>query len=169
MEYNSSSQLAKGMPKQFVINAKIVILCNDLPHGNNKSAKAMLSRTINHELRFKYREKLRVITRFVELNSSLNNQEREAVIKLLKENTNEATVDFNFRTMKKAIAFIKGNQREARMLFRATTDQDDTVEAYIRAEKEFPDNTSAQIDRFVELTSKKRRTFFYIKKKVRGR
>ena len=167
VQYKSKSKQVENLPEQFVMRAKIIILCNRIPNEKDISVKAMISRTIPYELSFSYAQKLSLCKQFVNANETLNEKEREQVIRILEENTNEATKDFNFRTMKKLIAFVKYNEGGAEELFNATTETDDDLAVYLEAIKNNPHSVTEQIIYFMANTGKKRRTFFRIKGRIK--
>jgi len=55
-QYSSKSDKAT-MPEKFVMNAKVIILCNHIPRENDSSTRAMISRTIFYKMGFSFERK----------------------------------------------------------------------------------------------------------------
>jgi len=163
-QYSSKSDKAK-MPEKFVMNAKIIILCNHVPKENDASTRAMISRTIFYKMNFSFSEKMRICKEFIESDKGIVQEHKEIVLKILDDEVSEATRDFNFRTLRKLVAFVQYNYVKARMLFKATTEIDELKQVYLEViEKSYVVKT--QIIMFMEKTGKSRATFFRTKKEV---
>jgi len=163
VHYNSSSKHLEA-PRAFVIRAKVIILCNSIPKAKDLSMRAMLSRTISYEFNLSYKQKLKICEQFINNDDDTTNDQKNEVIQLLKSHTNRATKDFNFRTMRKAIAFVKNNPDSAEELFKATTKEDELKAAYFQTLDS--KTVKEQVKKFQDLTGKSRRTFFNIKKLI---
>lgn len=166
VQYQSKSSRFH-IPYAFVMQSKIIILCNKIPRENDANTKAMMSRTISYDVQFSYKQKLEICEKFIKGRKDLNEGEQQTAIQLLKNNTSEATENFNFRTVKKAIAFVKSksNLAEATVLFQATTKVDWITQAFLEATNKAKVITQ-QIDLFMGWTGKSRRTFFRIKTRL---
>lgn len=165
-QYASKSDKAK-VPERFVMNAKIIILCNHIPKENDISTRAMISRTIFYKMQFSFLEKMRICKKFVIEDKSVSEDDKVIVLNILNDEVTEATRDFNFRTLRKLIAFVQYDFNKARMLFKATTETDELKEAYFNV-IERAKIVKEQINFFVEMTGKSRATFFRIKKEVKS-
>jgi aspartate carbamoyltransferase catalytic subunit len=87
------------------------------------------------------------------------------VLEILNTEVNEATRDFNFRTLRKLIAFVQYDENKAKDLFRATTEIDELKQVYLEVIKK-SDIVKTQILLFIEMTGRSRRTFFRTKKEL---
>lgn len=163
-QYSSKSDKAT-MPERFFMKAKIIILCNHIPHENDASTRAMISRTIFYKMGFSFEQKMKICKTFVADDEELIKKEKEMVLEILTEEVTEATRDFNFRTLRKLIAFVQYKKTKAKMLFKATTETDETKEVYLDVTSQ-TSIVKEQIFLFIERTGKSRRTFFRTKKEV---
>jgi hypothetical protein len=163
-QYSSKSEKAT-MPQKFVMNAKIIILCNHIPRENDLSTRATLSRVISYKMNLTFQEKMVICKRFVS-EEKIDEKVKEKVNFILDSKVNEATKDFNFRTLRKLIAFVQYDSEKAENLFEATTETDEDKEAYLKTIKH-SDIVNLQIQHFLELTGKGRATFFRIKRSIK--
>jgi DNA polymerase III delta prime subunit len=165
VQYNTKSNRATDLPSAFIMESKLIILCNKIPNGQDIGTRAMISRTIPFELTFSYKDKLRICEVFLNHNDTLNSRQKAEVLKLLKEKTSEATKDFNFRTLKKAIAYIKYDRSKAESLFCATVEEDELKKVYLES-KGMGDTITDQCRYFMRNTGMSRRTYFRVKKEL---
>jgi len=163
-QYSSTSDKAK-YPEKFVMKANIIILCNHIPKENDASTRAMISRTIFYKMSFSFNQKMKICKDFVADDKTLSDMDRKNILKILVDEVTEATRDFNFRTLKKLIAFVQYNKKKAIDLFRATTETDELKQAYLKVITK-SDVVKTQILLFIELTGRSRRTFFRTKKEM---
>jgi len=163
-QYSSKSDKAT-MPEKFIMNAKIIILCNHIPKENDVSTRAMISRTIFYNMGFTFEEKVTICENFIDKDKEIEEYFKYKIKRILWEEVTEATRDFNFRTLRKLIAFVQYDENKARELFRATTEIDEMKQIYLEVVKK-SDVVKIQILVFMERTGRSRRTFFRIKKEV---
>ncbi len=168
VQYKSTSEKLEA-PDNFILDdhCKIFILCNKIPNGKDMNIRAMITRTISYNLSFNYNQKMEVIGQFLFQRNDLSPEQKEYVWRILFNNTSPATIDLNFRTLKKVIAFVKlRDYKEAERLFQATTEIDTTLESYLLAIHKANDRPS-QIAIFKELTGLSRATFYRISESQR--
>ncbi len=163
-QYSSTSDKAK-MPEKFVMKANIIILCNHIPKENDVSTRAMISRTIFYKMTFSFNQKMKICKDFLLDDKTISNEDRKNVLEILCSEVTEVTRDFNFRTLRKLIAFVQYNKNKAKMLFQATTEIDELKQEYLKVIKK-SDVVKTQILLFIELTGRSRRTFFRTKKEM---
>ena len=163
-QYSSKSEKAT-MPEKFVMKSKIIILCNSIARENDVSIKATLTRVISYKLNLTFRQKIDICKSFIS-KENINTDIKKRVVEIIDTKVNEATKDFNFRTLRKLIAFVKYNSSKAEKLFEATTETDEDKEAYLEVIK-LIDVVNSQIKLFIEKTGKSRATFFRIKKSIK--
>jgi len=167
VQYNSKSEKADNLPSLFEFKAKIIILCNNIHNSNDVSVNAMISRTVPYEVKLNYDQKLMVIEQLIRSRDDLSEKLKNDCISLIKEETNEATKNFNLRLLKKAIAFVKEEKSTARELFRATTEKDEDKEILLKL-MESKLSVGEQVKRFCDKTGKSRRKFFRLKKDLKS-
>ena len=161
-QYSSTSS-KMDMPEKFVMKSNIIILCNHIPRENDASTRAMISRTIFYKLCFSFEQKMKICKDFIHEDKTLSHKDRCKVLEILCDEINEATRDFNFRTLQKLIAFVQYDENKAKTLFQATTEIDELKQVYLQVIKK-SDIVRTQILLFMEKTGKSRRTFFRTKK-----
>jgi len=166
-QYASKSDKATA-PDKFVMNAKVVILCNDIPKENDVSTRALISRTIFYKMGFSFGQKMKICENFVLNDESINFEQKKIVLEIMKQEITEATKDFNFRTLQKLIAFVQYNREKAVGLFKATTEIDELKNAYLEAVRR-SGIVKEQVEFFIENTGMSRRTFFRVKKEMSDR
>lgn len=163
VQYASKSDKME-LPGAFTTEAKIIILCNKIPKQADQSMRALLSRTISYEFNLNYETKYNICCDLVMQNKELTDLQKSEIIHILEKNTNEATKDFNFRTLKKAISFVKYNPEVAETLFKETTTEDELKSTYLSLDKN--NTVKLQCKKFCDLTGKSRATFFRVKKQL---
>lgn len=163
-QYSSKSDKA-NMPEKFIMNSKIIILCNHIPKENDVSTRATLSRVLSYKLEMTFNKKMEICKNFIIKDESIDKIQKELIFGILDKNVSEATKDFNFRTLRKLIAFVRYNPLKAEYLFKATTEKDEDKEAYLQVIKD-SSIVSVQIKLFVEKTGRSRATFFRTKKSI---
>lgn len=162
---STSSILAKRLlPYAFPIKAKIIIMCNEVPNFEKPDLKALVNRMLAYEVRFTYQEKMDICKEFL-FAEKMSEPLKERVLDVLTKNTSAATVDFSFRTLKKAIAFVKSKPADADRLFASTTPVDMVKMAYLEIHGKFP-NIAIEVDVFEQVTGLSRATYFRIKKEM---
>ena len=163
--YSSTSERLTT-PKNFVMKAKIVILCNEILRENNLSTRAMISRTILYKVSFSFEQKMKICEEFIKEEKDISEEKKKKVLEILKTNVSETTKDFNFRTLRKLIAFVEYNEKKAESLFKETTEVDEIREAYFEVVK-LSTIVNTQIKIFSEKTGRGRATFFRVKRSVK--
>jgi len=151
------------IPKRFIMNSKIILLCNEVPRENHLSTRAMISRTMLYKVNFSFGQKIKICEAFIDEDKKLTLEQKDRIKFILLTNITEATKDFNFRTLRKLIAFVQYNQLKAEKLFVETTEIDEDKSAYLQVIK-LTTEVKTQIVLFSELTGKSRATFFRIKR-----
>ena len=163
-QYSSKSDKAT-MPEKFIMNSKIIVLCNHIPKENDVSTRAMISRTIFYKMGFSFLQKIKICKDFIQEDEILEIKDKEKVLEILNNEVSEATRDFNFRTLRKLIAFVQYDENKANILFRVITEVDELKEVYLQVIKK-SDVVKTQILLFIEMTGRSRRTFFRTKKEM---
>ena len=166
VQYNTKSEKAKDLVSIFEIKAKLIILCNAIPNEKDLSISAMKSRTIFYKFHFDYKTILRILKLLLSKRDGITDKQKNDVYGIITENTNQATDGFNFRTLMKAIAFIKSEPNDAEELFKATTEIDEKKQKVLELMKSGLD-TKAQVTKFVDEGYGCRATYFNIKRSLK--
>ena len=157
IEYKTTSSKLK-VPSKFELNAKIILICNELP----SKMENVLSRVLYYNLDFNYRERIKLIYEICKL----NNIPLE-IAKFIENNTNEATkTEFlNLRTPIKFFQIYKSNSENWKTLCLEQLQFDeDLLIVYELLKRSISDRE--RIEEFIEKTGKSRRTYFRYKKKL---
>ncbi len=167
VHYSTTSSLldAAGIPYSFELDAKIIVLCNEIPNMTKPDMRALLGRMFTYEVSFTYKEKLELCKAFLE-KENIKPVQKSQVLGLLTSMTSPATLDFNFRTLLKAIDFVTYNKDVAGTLFEHTTPVDEQKAAYIAIKSKKMRSTLQEIQVWTEITGQSRATYFRVKREV---
>ncbi len=166
VQYNSKSEKAEDLPSTFEIKAKLIILCNKIPNSD-VTVNALISRTLPYEVSFSYEQKIEILEKMIKLRDDLTVKQKEDCIEIIKKETTIATKNLSFRTLRKVIAFVKQDKKNALDLFKATTEKDEDVEIVFELVNKSLD-INKQIQQFCNRTGKSRATFYRIKKRIKS-
>lgn len=98
VSYNSSSAKLR-VPNKFIFEGTICLLLNKKPR-DNASLKAVESRVLNYELKLSYKDKIKIIFELAKTDyKTISQEKRMEIVKWIKDNTNEATNNFNLRVL----------------------------------------------------------------------
>jgi len=98
VQYHTTSNKLR-VPNKFIFNGKLIILLNSLP-TKTESFKAVESRILNYELKFEYKTKIKLIYELSRQKyKKLSEEERQKVVRWIKENTSKATKNLNLRLL----------------------------------------------------------------------
>lgn len=158
--YNSSSEKLTA-PSNFIFSGKIIILCNDI---RNNLDETILSRVIYRNLRFNFAEKFDFIESIIKNNYNLQENQVKEILRFLKINLNECVINFNFRSLLKITEFYLKYPDEWRILSLKEIPKDEDMQL-IKDLSLKNITIKAQIQEFITITGKSRRTYFNLKKK----
>jgi len=158
----------------FNFTGGIILLLNRIPRKNHPVIKALITRGLSYDIVLSYKKKIRIMEEILRnddfhhlIGSNLSKEDRERLIKDLKENTSMAMDNFNFRTMEKLVMFYKYNNKDDYhiQLHNVTNriDEDKDIVLKLLA-KNIPIGT--QVADFTAQTGKSRATFYRIKKAI---
>ncbi len=98
-QWNTTSEKLK-IPPRFLFNGRIIIISNKLSGFNSDIVK---SRCLVYELELKREEKIKIMYEIAkQSHKELTREERFKIVKFLKENSTEGTLNFDLRTQQKA-------------------------------------------------------------------
>ena len=104
VQYNTTSTKLK-VPNKFKFEGSLIILLNSIPE-NSSSLKAVESRTLFYEMKLDYNEKIEILEELTKNPyKKLKDDERNEILKWIKDNTNEATENFSLRTLNTCYEF----------------------------------------------------------------
>jgi len=161
IKYESTSDKL-DVPSSFIFEGSVIILTNKItPEMDN----SLLGRAIYREIKFSLSEKLEFMEKIAKFHYNLKENELKEIMDFIRENVDETTKNFTFRSVLKIIEFYKNNKDNWKKLGLEELEKDDMlvlvkelIETYYTAER--------QVEEFVKLTGKSRRTFFRLKKKL---
>jgi len=97
--YLTTSKLLKS-PSQFEFKGKIIFLLNKMPIRTSPVVNALLSRSIVYHIRFTYNELVDILKDFSKLPyKDLSDKERNEIFLYLIHNTDNISLNLNFRTL----------------------------------------------------------------------
>jgi len=156
VEYKTTSHKLK-VPNKFELNAKIILICNELP----SKMENVLSRVLYYDLHFGYKDIINLIYEICKV--------EEIPIEIadfIRDNTNEATKSefLNLRTPIKFFQIYKSCSNWKELCLEQLKVNKDLA---LVKELMFKDMTEkAKVQEFIEKTGKSRRTYFRYKKKL---
>jgi len=163
----NSSKIPDFLPKMFEFKGQIIILLNKINRKNDSSVKAVISRTLFYELKLTYKQKMKIFEKIINSRKDLNEKQKKDILRIIKKNTSVATEDLNIRTLEKLIAIYKYDSKKAEKLFRKIIKVNE-LKAVVLELMESGMSVEEQVKKFEEITGKSRRTYFNIKKEIRG-
>ena len=86
------------------MNANILILCNTIPKDNDINTRAIISRTIAYEVKFSFKQKMRICKRFIDKDDTLTDTQKISIWLMLKENVSLQNIENNEQYLSKDFA-----------------------------------------------------------------
>jgi len=168
VQYNSSTERLGAVPSEFIMNAGIIILTNQLPR-NHPHIDAIISRCHYLELKFTREQIIRILYDFAKNRDylDLTQEDRLKVIDWLVKNTNDA-YDVNFRTLIKLYDLYRFDKEKWMELAVHLLQPDETKLAYLEA-IEKSNTTKDAVEQFVAMTGHSRSKFFRVQREIRGK
>jgi len=170
VQYNSSTEKLGAIPNEFIMNAGIIILTNQLPKKNHPHIDAVISRCHYLELKFTREQIIRILYDFAknrDYHPDLTQEDRLKVIDWLVKNTNDA-YDVNFRTLIKLYDLYRFDKEKWTELAIHLLQPDETKLAYLEA-IEKNNTTKDAVEQFVAMTGHSRSKFFRVQREIRGK
>jgi len=152
VKYQSTSEKL-SVPSSFIFEGSIIILTN---HLTEKMDKSLLDRAIFREINFTLNEKLEFMERIIRFNyKNLNDKEVEEICNFIKENVNETTKNFTFRTILRICEFYIHNKGKWKELGLEELKEDEELK-FVKKIMNLP--TEIRNKNWVEITGKSVRT-----------
>lgn len=178
IKMNTIDRVLGDVPKAFEFTGHIVILANHL-NLNDININAVKERTHYFELKFKYSEKLKVMSEIIKTEYPSTTLElRQKALDILVRNSDLTTTDFNFRTLIRAYDYVMAyGESEAEHLIRATLKSDEKstfilnlIDKDRKVDKEVEEMRAKPIEEqaneFALKFDNSRITFFRLKRKL---
>ena len=179
IKMNTIDRVLGDVPKAFEFTGHIIILANRL-NLNDVNINAVKERTHYFELKFKYSEKLKVMSEIVKTEYPSTTLElRQKALDILVRNSDLSTQDFNFRTLIRAYDYMAYGEKEAEHLVKATLKSDERLTFILnlidksrKVDKEVEEMRAKPVEEqsneFALRFDSSRMTFFRLKKKLLG-
>jgi len=154
-------------PPQFEFTGKIIILMNRIPDNRYKEiVDSLLSRVLVYKLEFDYETKIKAIYEFAKVVEIPLD-----IVDFVRENVSETSKKLNFRTLiqlKEIYQYYNGIDEWKKIAKKMLEDdEEDEIMKIVYEIIQKPIPVKEQVREFIERTGMSRRTFFYIKKKVK--
>jgi len=163
VEWRTTSKKLKA-PPFYEFEGKIIFTLNEVP--DNEGIRTLLSRCFTYEMNFDYGTILKIMLEIAKIpDNDMSKEERFNIVDFIKENTCEATRDFNLRLQKKIETIYKFEKEKWKDLALKIIKPDVDL-LIIKQLMESTTVVKAQANKFIELTGKSRRTFFRYKEKL---
>jgi len=163
VEWRTTSKKLKA-PPFYEFEGKIIVTLNELP--DNEEIRTLLSRCFTYEMDFDYETILKIMLEIAKIpDEHLTKEERFKIVDFIRENTCEATRDFNLRLQKK-IETIYKFERERWKDLSLKIIKPDVELLIIKQLMESTKVVKTQVQKWTELTGCSRRKFFYLKKSL---
>jgi len=167
LTYKSNHKSMEDYPEMFEMDSrlKITIITNRFSDKDENIA-ALKGRCFYHKFEFSYAEVIELMDNIVKqdyANTTL--EERKEVLQFLKEGTNPATKNLNFRLLVKGFEFLKADNWKELLTSQIEQDESKQLVWELENNKQFKDMPVAdKIQHFRDITGYSKRTYQNIKK-----
>lgn len=120
--YDSTSDKLDDVPEVMEFKGKIIILTNEMDTHNNENFKALLSRALNFDMDYNYKEIMKIIKKVV-ASKTLTDAQRERVFMIIDKHVTPVS-QFNLRHLEQLVSLVKYSPLMSEQLFLATFKQD---------------------------------------------
>jgi hypothetical protein len=179
VSYAATERDGSSLLLDFEFIGGIIILLNKIPRDKNPIVRALKSRSLYYEIHLNYRQKLKIMEQILRKDSfyylikcELSNEEREKLIKDLRENTSPVIENFNYRTMEKLVMYYSytkkmyPDQPNRYIDLHNHTIQKNEEKELVYKLKKSGLSIKSQLREFIEKTGKSRATFYRVKKEI---
>jgi hypothetical protein len=162
VEYDTSRKMPPGVKDKFIFTGKVIALLNELPSNGNEHLKAFENRVLTYYLNMNRNDILKCLHERATNEDivGITVEDRLAIVKWLEENTNEATLNLNYRLYEKAVYMFIHNKETWKTLCMTQIKRADEYTTLVIegcAEQEF-----------IKKTGLSRRSYYNYKAKLRG-
>jgi hypothetical protein len=162
--YKTSSKVLQDYPDSFIFTGKIIILANEIKGKQDESFNALISRSLKYELKYSLKDIINLCKQTLPLKKLTLKQ--ELIIGNFLDNQVRAEYNFNLRVFERLIEFVKYDINNGIELFLNSLEIDEEVLTMINiigANKPVDE----QVNEYIALTGKSRRSFFRKKQKMK--
>jgi len=153
IKYDSTSEKLEDVPSSFIFEGSIIILTNKI---GNEMDNSLLSRAIKREIKFTLKEKLDFSEAIAKFHyPKLTKKELKEIMNFIKNNVDETTTNFNFRSVLKIIEFYKISKDKWKILGEEELEKDEEL-IFVKSIMKLP--TEARNKKWIEETDKSVRT-----------
>jgi len=165
IKYMSSTNRGLKSPNSFIFKSGIIIALNNFNKAN-EDLKAVVDRVLYFNVHFSYKEKLQILADLIKEDyKDLSYDDRKLIFEWIKNNTNEATININFRLLYKLFEIFRHNKECFDRLAKEIVRKDEQMEIILTLLKE--SNTIKQAeDRFINEGYGCRTLFYKVKKNI---
>jgi len=143
--WNSTRSAIASCPTKYLFNSKIIIIANKIP--DSEYSKVVMSRCLVYDVNLDYKQ-------IIKMMSALGDKE---VVDYLKQNSSEATKNFDLRLLRKAENFKRYDKTNWKELVKPMLDKDEELEMILNG---------LSSKEWCEKTNLSRRSYFRKKKEV---
>lgn len=158
VEYDTSRKLPSDIKSSFEFTGKVIIILNDLPK-NNEHFKAVKNRVLNYEIVLDRQQRLNLLYERAKNENieEISKEERIKLVDWLRDNTDNGTLNLNYRLYEKAVDFYIHQKNDWERL---TQTQIEGIDKYTQL---IIDGLDTE-EEWCNVTGKHRATFFRHKK-----
>jgi predicted HicB family RNase H-like nuclease len=161
VEYDTTRKFPSGVNSSFTFTGKVIIILNDLPR-NDEHFKAVKNRVLNYELILNRQQRLNLLYERAknEKIEGTTKEERIMIVDWIKDNTDNSTLNLNYRLYEKTIDFYIHQNNDWKRL---TKTQIEGIDKYTMLIIQGVDNISD----WCQKTGKTPRTYYRYKQKAK--
>lgn len=160
VSWNSTTAKLK-IPKQFLFNGRVIIICNKL---DGEKAEIVKSRCLTYNLEMTREEKLEMMYLIAKQKADLSLDERNKIVDFIKKNTDKSSC-FDLRTQNKIEQLYLYDKQNWKSLAKPLLVKNNEIEILLSCLNNF--DTIRQAEKsFVELSGLSRATFYRLKKSL---
>lgn len=157
------------LPKSFVYGGRVIFITNYQPKESDIHFLAIQDRCLVQKVYLSAREKLEYIEKILVPADykSTTLEDRKMAFNFMRDAVVEGGIHFSYRHFYQILDFYKHDRENFHVHLRELVPVDTDTTLLLRLRRERPNDREFWMTRFMELTGKSRRTYFYALEKVR--
>lgn len=157
------------LPKTFTFAGSVIFITNYQPKEKDVHFLAIQDRCLVQRLHLTTREKLEYIKEIIvpEEYKTSSDDDRKKIFDLMEDTVTHGGVHFSYRTYHQLLDFYAHDPENFDIHLRELIPHDTDATLVLRLNKEFSKDPEECRNRFMQLTGKSRRTYFYVLEKVK--
>jgi hypothetical protein len=161
--YYETRSKSTDLPRSFNFSGRVIFITNYKPRENDVHFAAIKDRCLVQALYLSTKEKLEYIEKIIVPSDYKNTtlEERKNVFSFLCNIVSSGGVNFSFRTYLRALDHYRFNPKTIEIHIEGLTQSKSEYGILIALRKERPNDPEYWRTRFIEITGKSRRTYFY--------